>query len=231
MNKRPKANRFDLRLERLKVMITELQEEASLTELRNMLDEGVDPKVLLACCMEAMHRIGIRFETGSYFIAALIMAGEIMRCATELLSPHLTVQKAGGSGGRIMLGTIQGDIHDLGKNLFAILLKCRGIEVIDLGVDVPARLFLEQAEKLHPDIIGISCVLTTSVENLKLAINLLTRELPESGPQIVIGGTCIDDQMAGYVGASLWTNDAAAGLRICQELLQLKDRNTTLPPL
>ncbi len=220
MNRRPEAKPLDLRLKRLKVMITELQEEASLAELRDMLAEGVDPEVLLASCMEAMHQIGIRFENGSYFIAALIMAGEIMRLATELLSPHLTVKKGDGGSGRIMLGTIHGDIHDLGKNLFATLLKCHGIEVIDLGVDVPARFFLEQAKKLHPDIIGISCVLTTSVEKLKQAIHLLGRELPESGPPVVIGGTCIDEQIAGYVGASLWTNDAAAGLRICQELLQ-----------
>jgi methanogenic corrinoid protein MtbC1 len=191
------------RLERLTVMIADLQEEAGLAELRALLAEGVDPKALLAACMEAMHRIGMRFESGSYFIAALIMAGEIMSCATELLSPHLTDQQAGGRGGRIMLGTIQGDIHDLGKNLFALLLKCHGIEVVDLGVDVPARVFLEQAEKQKPDMIGISCVLTTSLEHLKQAIGLLSDELPASGPQIVIGGTCINEQIAGHVGATL----------------------------
>ncbi len=231
MNRRPTAKRIDLRLEHLKDMITNLQEEASLAELRKMLAEGVDPKLLLAACMEAMHRVGVRFETGSYFIAALIMAGEIMRCATELLSPHLTVQKAGGSGGRIMLGTIQGDIHDLGKNLFAILLKCHGIEVLDIGVDVSAGVFLEQAAKLQPDIIGISCVLTTSVENLKQAIDQLKQQLPEPAPPVVVGGTCIDEQIAGYVGASLWTNDATAGLRICQEILQVMGRSKPRQPL
>jgi methanogenic corrinoid protein MtbC1 len=220
MNRQLKENSLDLRLERLKTMITELQEEASLSELRNMLAEGIDPKVLLACCMEAMDRIGMRFETGSYFIAALIMAGEIMRCATELLRPYLIVQEAGSSGGRIMLGTVQGDIHSLGKNLFSILLKCHGIEVIDLGVDLPARVFLEQAEKLHPDIIGISCVLTTSVESMKQAIILLKKQLPEPGPPIIIGGTCIDEQIASHVGATLWANDATTGLKICQEILE-----------
>ncbi len=229
MNSRRQAKPLQLRLERLTVMITDLQEEASLAELRHMLDEGVDPKALLAACMEAMHRIGNRFEIGAYFIAALIMAGEIMRCATELLSPYLTAEQADYSDGRIMLGTIQGDIHDLGKNLFAILLKCHGIEVIDMGVDLPARVFLEQAQKRRPDIIGISCVLTTGVENLKQAISLLKQELPESGPPIVIGGTCIDEQIAGHVGASFWANDATAGLRICQEILRAKGRNKSRP--
>lgn len=220
MNNRLNTKSLQVRLERLTVMITELQEEAGLAELRTMLAEGVDPKALLAACMEAMHRIGMRFESGAYYIAALIMAGEIMRCATELLSPHLTDQQAGGSGGRIMLGTIQGDIHDLGKNLFALLLKCHGIEVIDLGVDVPARVFLEQAQKQKPDMIGISCVLTTSLEYLKQAIRLLTDELPASGPPLVIGGTCINEQIAGHVGATLWADDATGGLRICRKILQ-----------
>ncbi len=228
MNSQGKTNPLESRLERLTVMITELQEEASLTELRALLAEGVDPKQLLTACMEAMHRIGMRFEAGTYYIAALIMAGEIMRCATELLSPHLTDQPVGGSGGRIMLGTIQGDIHDLGKNLFAILLKCHGIEVIDLGVDVPARVFLEQTEKQKPDMIGISCVLTTSLEYLKQAIDLLADELPASGPPIIIGGTCINEQIAGHVGATLWADDAAAGSRICQDILQAKDRSKPL---
>lgn len=225
MSSRGKEKALASRLERLTVMITELREEAGLAELRDMLAEGVDPKALLAACMEAMHRIGMRFESGSYYIAALIMAGEIMSCATELLSPHLTDQQAGGSGGRIMLGTIQGDIHDLGKNLFALLLKCHGIEVVDLGVDVPARVFLEEAEKQKPDMIGISCVLTTSLEYLKLAIRLLTDELPVSGPPIVIGGTCINEQIAAHVGAPLWAEDATGGLRICREILQSMDRD------
>jgi methanogenic corrinoid protein MtbC1 len=226
-----KAKARASRLERLTLMITELQEEASLAELRKMLAEGVDPKALLAACMEAMHRIGIRFETGQYFIAALIMAGEIMRCATELLSPCLTVQQTGCSDGVVMLGTVQGDIHDLGKNLFAILLKCHGIEVIDLGVDVPARVFLEQAQKLKPHIIGISCVLTTGLENLKQAIDLLTKELPASRPSIIIGGTCINEQIAGHVGAALWADDATTGLRICREILHARKRRKTSKPL
>lgn len=227
MNRRPDTKPLDKRLENLTVMITELQEEAGLSELRTMLNEGVDPKVLLSCCMEAMQRIGILFEKGTYFISALIMAGEIMRCATELLSPYLTDRQPTGGSSRVMLGTIQGDIHDLGKNLLGVLLKCHGIKVIDLGVDVPARVFLENVERLQPDVIGISCLLTASVENLKLAINLFKQELPESGPPIIVGGNCIDERIADHVGANLWANDASTGLRICKDILQAMDRKKT----
>lgn len=213
-----KENGLDLRLERLKTLIVDLEEVPSLTLLKTLLDEGVDPKTLLACCMEGMHRVGVRFETGTYFISALIMAGEIMRGATETLSPYLSVEDSKEDGGVIMLGTIQGDIHDLGKNLFALLLKCHGIGIIDLGVDVPARTFLEKATELKPHIIGISCVLTNSVEALKSAHDFLSKNLPSPIP-IIIGGTCIDERVAKHVGATFWASDAAVGLKVCQELL------------
>ena len=211
---------FDPRFKRLLAMVTELQEDASLAELKKMLDEGVDPKELLDCFMEGMRRIGIEFETGNYFIAALIMAGEIMRLAMELLSPYLTTQDTGHGGGTIIMGTIQGDIHDLGKNLFALLLRCHGFKIVDLGVDVPAEDFLRKAEEIKPEIIGISCVLTTSVQNLKEAVGLLQEKLSQPQPAIVIGGTCLDERMAKYVGSALWARDASAGLKICQKVVQ-----------
>lgn len=219
MSKESSDNSFDKRLQDLQVMIASLNEEKSIAELRAMLDEGVDPKILLACCMEGMHRVGVLFETGKYFIAGLIMAGEIMRSATELLTPYLTNKPATKSSGLIMLGTIQGDIHDLGKNLFALLLTCNGFEVIDIGVDIPPADFLSKALEIQPDIIGISCVLTNSVENLKKAVDLLYDQLPAPGRPIIIGGACLDEQLAGHIGAQYWAQDAADGLKICQKIL------------
>lgn len=207
------------RLDRLKTLIADLEEGPSLDELKRMLEQGVDPKTLLSCCMDAMHQVGVRFEQGTYFISALIMAGEIMRSATDLLSPYLAADQPPEGKGRIMLGTIQGDIHDLGKNLFALLLRCHGISVIDLGVDVSAETFLEAAKSQRPDIIGISCVLTNSVEALKHAVGFLDKKIPKPKIPIVIGGTCVDERVAAYIGTDLWTADAADGLRICQRLL------------
>lgn len=219
MSKGNHTQALEKRLDALKTMIIELEEDNSLNELKSLLEEGVDPKDLLSCCMEGMHHVGIRFENGVYFISALIMAGEIMRSATELLSPHLTAQHTNEGGGKVMLGTIQGDIHDLGKNLFALLLKCHGIGVIDIGVDVPAQTFVDNALECQPDIIGISCVLTTSVDTLKEALNLINKKLPHPQIPVIIGGTCIDERVANYVGAPHWTADAATGLKIVQHLL------------
>ena len=122
-----------------------------------------------------------------------------------------------------MLGTIQGDIHDLGKNLFSLLLKCNGIKVIDIGVDVTGEMFLNESIKKQPDIIGISCVLTNNVDHLKQAVHSIQSGFSDQGPPIIIGGTCLDERIAEYVGATYWAKDAAAGLRICEEIISGKN--------
>lgn len=213
------------RLDQLLEMIIDLKEEECLLELKDLLHEGTEPKELLACCMEGMRRIGQLFEEGTYFIAALIMAGEIMRSATELLSPHLTPETVESGGGRVLLGTIKGDIHDLGKNLFSLLLQSHGFEVTDLGVDVSAEAFLEKAKQESPDIIAISCVLTSGIDNLKQAVKLLQENLFSPQAAVIVGGTCLDQRLADYVGARLWAKDAALGLKICQQSLLEADRD------
>lgn len=222
MNNLLKQSYIDLRIQHLLEMIVELHEEPCLTELNVMLDEGVDPKVLQNCFMEGMRQIGIQFENGTYFIAALIMAGEIMRSAMDILNHHLTVQQNECRGGRVILGTIQGDIHDLGKNLFSLLLQCHGFEVIDLGVDITADIFLTKSKELKPDIVAISCVLTNSVQHLKQAVELLQEMLPIPRPPIIIGGTCLDEHLAKHIGSAIWAKEAATGLKICQKIMEQK---------
>lgn len=199
-------------------LVSELQETPCLDLLRQLLDQGHDPHELLACFMEGMRLVGEHFENGRYFIAALIMAGEIMRVAMEMLSPHLVGTTPRSHGGKIIMGTIQGDIHDLGKNLFAMLLSCHNFEIIDLGVDVAPERFLESARGHQPDVIAMSCVLTTSVPSLKEAVALLRAKMPPPVPPIIVGGTCVDEQIARYVGADFWAANAALGLKICQRL-------------
>ncbi|MCF8027946.1 MAG: cobalamin-dependent protein [Desulfobacteraceae bacterium] len=225
MNSPLNQNTVDKRLDQLLEKITELKEEESIAELQHLLHQGVDPRELLACCMGGMRRIGNLFEEGRYFISALIMAGEIMRSATELLSPHLTPEPVSGGGGRVLLGTIKGDIHDLGKNLFALLLQSHGFEIIDLGVDVSAEIFFENAKQQQPDIIAISCVLTSGIDNLQQAINHLKENLPHPRPGVIVGGACLDQRVADYVGTRQWAKDAAIGLKICQQIMREAEGN------
>lgn len=213
----------DARLENLVTLASELREKESLAELEAMLAEGEDPLELLECFIKGMRRVGEYFEEGRYFISGLIVAGEIVRLATEILEPHLAkLEIESHHDGTVLLGTIQGDIHDLGKNLFAILLKCHRFEVIDLGVDVPPERFLEKAREHEPDIIAMSCILTSSIPNLREAVALLQSDHTLEAAPVLIGGTCLDAQIAEQVGADQWGADAVDGLRICQQLMGAK---------
>jgi methanogenic corrinoid protein MtbC1 len=151
-------------------------------------------------------------------MAALIMAGEIMRRATDLLEPYLPRHTQDTAAGVILLGTILGDIHDLGKNLFALLARCEGFQVVDLGVDVAPERFLDEAHRIDPDLIGISCVVTSTMPDLKRAVQLLHSELPRGRAHVLIGGSCIDEHLFSYVQADHWACDAAQGVQVCNRI-------------
>lgn len=207
-------------LDRLAEMIADLNELPALTLLEKLLSEGMAPAVLLDGCMEGMRRVGKRFEEGRYFIAALIMAGEIMRCAAEMLGPHISMDEACKSKGRVLLGTVQGDIHDLGKNLYASQLRFNGVEVVDLGIDVAPEAFLANAQEHKPDMVGLSCVLTSCISGLKDTIEMLHRHLGAERPPIIIGGACVDEKVQEFTKADFWASDATLGLRIYQQVFR-----------
>jgi methanogenic corrinoid protein MtbC1 len=189
-------------------LIAELKEAESLAELKKLHKEGYDPAQLLECCAQGVRRVGMRFEKGEYYISALIMAGEIMSQSSEYLKPHLTGHKDTEIIGRVVLGTIEGDIHDLGKNILKDQLKCNGFEVIDLGVDVPAETFAQKALELDPDFVCISCLLTTSHSFVHQAVKLLKKERALKKYKIVIGGTSIDAVLNEKIKADNWFTDA-----------------------
>lgn len=201
-------------------LILELKEQACMDELSAMLADGWSAMDLLEACIQGMQAVGKRFEEKRYFIAALIMAGEIMRQATEFLEPHFPRRRKDPGVNTILLGTVAGDIHDLGKNLFAILARCYGFSIVDLGVEVPAERFLSEAQRIEPDLIGLSCVLTSAVAALKETVELLRKTLPPPQPPIIIGGSCVDEQIAHYINADFSTQDAAKGLRHCLDFIQ-----------
>jgi methanogenic corrinoid protein MtbC1 len=213
------------RLKKLIQLVVDLKETQCIAEVNDMLDAGSPPQDLLDSCLEGMQEIGQRFEDGRYYISALIMAGAIMRQITELLEPHLETEKTAPVIGTLLLGTVAGDIHDLGKNLFAILARCKGIHVIDLGVDVPPATFLSKAQEHKPTMIGISCVLTTGWPKLEETVSLLHKHLPEPRPSIIIGGTSIDEHVCRHVNSDFCVRDASEGLAICHRVMN-KSENT-----
>jgi methanogenic corrinoid protein MtbC1 len=201
--------------------VANLDEPAVLKMVRQRLDKGDDPLVIVEDCQAGLRVVGERYEQREYFISGLIMAGEIFREVMELVQPIIEAQLSGNESGHILLGTVQGDIHDIGKNNLSMLLHCYGFTVHDLGVDVPPDQFLTEALAVKPDIIGLSGLLTVSYDSMRETIALLrasTNSHLTSTP-IIIGGTQLNEQVSNYVGADHWVTDAMSGVRLCQKLL------------
>jgi methanogenic corrinoid protein MtbC1 len=197
--------------------ITDLQEETALVLVRQRLDAGDDPLLIIEDCQEGMRQVGVRYERNEYFLSALIMAGEIFSQVMELLQPVVERQVSGQASGRILLGTVEGDIHDLGKNIVNMLLSCHNFVVHDLGVNVSPTAFAEQAAQVQPHLVGLSGLLTISYDAMRETVALL-RAQGYQGP-IIIGGGQLSEKVCEYVGADHWTTDGGAGVKLCQRLV------------
>lgn len=201
--------------------VSDLEEEAVLEIVQRRLQAHDDPLEIVQDCQEGLRQIGVRYEQREYYISALIMADEIFRQVMDLVQPTITEQHQGDEQGRILLGTVAGDIHDIGKNNLRLLLECYGFTVTDLGVDVPPQWFLRQAQAMRPDLIGLSGLLTSSFDAMEATIRLI-RGAPDSHVArvpIVIGGGQVNEEVCRYVGADYWVVDAMKGVRLCQRLL------------
>lgn len=207
--------------QRLIAHVADLNENEVLALVNQWVAQGHDPLAIIEDCQEGLRQVGERYERQEYYLSGLIMGGEIFREVMELVQPIIQEQFTGKDSGVILLGTVQGDIHDIGKNNLSMLLTCYGFSVHDLGVDVPPSEFLQQAAQLRPDIIGLSGLLTTSYDAMKETIDLL-RDSDEAALRtvpIIIGGNQLNEQVCQYVGADYWLNDAMSGVRLCQKLL------------
>jgi methanogenic corrinoid protein MtbC1 len=212
---------IDHRHRLLMAAIEALNEDQALDQVRALLSAGENPLRIIESSQSGMRLVGERYHRGDYYIAGLIMAGEIFRQLVEIVKPGLSQRISAESAGTLLLGTVEGDIHDLGKDIFKILIECYGFQVIDLGVDVPVADFLSQAILVRPHIIGISALLTGDFDNLKKTVAVLkadqtirTEKIP-----IIIGGAQLNQKVCEDVGADYWTNDAAEGVRICRKLV------------
>jgi methanogenic corrinoid protein MtbC1 len=197
--------------------IADLNEGLALSITRKLLEEKSDPLTLILHCQEGLHQVGKRYAEQKYFLSGLIMGGEIFYEVMELIKPVMVNTISGTSSGTMLLGTVEGDIHDLGKNIVKLLLTCYKIEVHDLGVDVPPEEFLRKANEIHPDILGLSGLLVKAADSMKETVRLFRKEgykIP-----IIIGGSQLGVEVYQYTGADYWVNDANKGLELCLRLL------------
>ncbi len=205
-------------------LVAELEEEAVLELVQKRIAAGDDPFQIIEDCNAGMRLVGQKYEIGEYFVSGLIMAGEIFREVVQIAQPVLQKYADGSSSGLVLLGTVAGDIHDIGKNMAGTLLSCYGFTVIDLGVDVSPAVFAEKVLEIKPDIVGLSGLITASFEMMKETITALRQiaEVHQLSFPIIVGGGMIDEQVSQYVGADYWVKDAMSGVRLSQKLMEDK---------
>ena len=207
--------------------LLELEEDHVLALARERLGAGDDPLEIIEDAQQAMRLVGERYEKGVYYISSMMMAGEIFREVMEILGPELEQRMTGKTSGHILLGTVEGDIHDIGKNIVTILLRSHGFTVTDLGVDVPPAQFVAEALRIRPDIIALSGLLTLSYYPMKgiiQAIRSLDDPVVAKTP-FIIGGGAVNAMVCTFVGADYWAMDAMVGIRICEQIMHEKATN------
>jgi methanogenic corrinoid protein MtbC1 len=197
--------------------IVGMNEEEAMRLVLAMLDGGADPGDVLEEAKGAMTVLGDKFECEEVFIPELIMGGEIMKRIADELKPRIKGEASGPSRGTIVLGTVAGDIHDIGKDVVVLMLDVNGYDVHDLGIDVSVEKFIAAIDELDPQVIGLSGLLTLAFDSMKATIEGIAAAGKRDQVRIMIGGSPVDEQICTYTGADGWGRDAAAALRLAAE--------------
>ena len=209
--------------------MSSLQEIASVVEngkvkqvealVQEALDAGGDPSAILDTMIASMGIVGARFQANEIFVPEMLVAAKTMKKGVEVLRPHLS-GNAVGKHGKYIIGTVAGDLHDIGKNLVALMIESAGFEIIDLGVDVPAERFVE-AIKANPDckVVGASALLTTTMGSLKDTVSAIIDSGCQSQVKIMVGGAPITQEFANEIGADAYTPDAGSAAVKAVELV------------
>ncbi len=195
----------------------DIREAEALELAEQMLEAGESPLVVLDACREAMEEIGRRFEAGTAFVPELVMSGEMMKAITDLAKPKLEAAGPVATRGKVIMGTVDGDIHDIGKDIVVFMLEVNGFEVVDLGVDVPAEGFVDSIRETGATVVGLSGLLTLAFESMKEVVDAITEAGLRDQVKLMIGGAPVDDHVQSYSGADAWGKDALAAVALAAQ--------------
>jgi 5-methyltetrahydrofolate--homocysteine methyltransferase len=189
------AQKEELMSQELIDAFTDMREQDVLKITDQMLDSGTDPLEALEACRKAMEVIGQRFEDGDCFLPELILAGEMLRQVSDKVKPRLQQEVKTKKIGKVIMGTVEGDIHDIGKDIVIFMLDVNGFEVMDLGVNVPVARFIEAAKEFEPQVIGLSGFLTLAFDPMRATVEALKEAGLHDSIKVMIGSGQIDDQI------------------------------------
>jgi methanogenic corrinoid protein MtbC1 len=197
--------------------LADLKEDEALEIVRDKLNAGADPMGILDEARRGMETVGNRFAKSEYFIPDLVYSGEILKKVNELVKPKLVEGSTAKEGGKVIIGTVAGDIHDIGKDIVVFMLDVNGFDVIDLGVDVPAKKFVDTIKDSGAPIVGLSGFLTLAYDAMKQTIEAIQSAGLKDKTKVMIGGGQITDEIMKYTGADAFGKDAVAGVSLAKE--------------
>ncbi|UCB48925.1 MAG: cobalamin-dependent protein [Deltaproteobacteria bacterium] len=199
--------------------MVEMKEQEALEIAKGLIRSGEDPLKILSSCSEAMETVGKRFETGEYFLPQLILAGEMLRQISEMLKPKLKDKRTSVTSeprGRVLMGTVKGDIHDIGKDIVTFMLEVNGFHVLDLGIDVPPAKFVDSIKDFQPQVVGMSCLLTLAFETMKETVEAIENAGLRHKVKIMVGGGQVSEMVREYANADAYGEDAIAAVRLAK---------------
>jgi 5-methyltetrahydrofolate--homocysteine methyltransferase len=203
--------------------IVDMREEDAVRTAAEMLDKGANPLQVLDDCREAMAVVGQRFEEGTYFLPELLLAGEMLRQISDKVKPRLQPQASAQKKlGRVVIGTVKGDVHDIGKNIVTFMLDANGFEVRDLGVDVPPPKFVEAIRDFSPQVVGLSGFLALAFDAMKETVEAIKTAGLRDKVKIMIGGGQVSEQVREYTSADAYGQDAMAGVSLAKKWVGAK---------
>ena len=200
--------------------MADMKEEEALKLVEELLSQGEDPQKILDLASEAMQVVGERYQEGTYFLPELIMAGEMLKRISELLKPHLAAkQEKKEKLGTIVLGTVRGDIHDIGKDIVGFMLEVNGFNVVDLGIDTPEEKFVQAVKEHQPQVLALSGFLSIAFDSMKSTIEAVEQAGLRPGLKVIIGGGQMDDTIRRYTGADAYGDNAMDAVAFAKEVV------------
>ena len=194
------------------------EDDAFALAKKMLLEEGANPMRVLDLCRQAMDIVGKRFEQGEYFLPELVLAGEMLENIGAIAKPLIT-QGPGGEPkklAKVLIGTVHGDLHDIGKNIVTFMLDINGFEVKDIGIDVPVKTFVDEINEFKPDVVGLSGFLTLAFDSMKETIGAIQEAGLRNKLKIMIGGGQVDEAVRNYTGADAFGTNAIEAVSLCK---------------
>jgi methanogenic corrinoid protein MtbC1 len=202
--------------------LADLKEDEAIAIVEERLKAGDDPMGILNDARSGMETVGTRFSRSEYFIPDLVYSGEILKRINEMVKPKLAEGSGEKKGGRVIIGTVAGDIHDIGKDIVSFMLDVSGFEVFDLGVDVPAQKFVDKIKETGAPTVGLSGFLTLAYDSMKQTVEAIKAAGLREKTMIMIGGGQISDDIVKYTGADAYGKDAVAGVALAKKWAKIK---------